>query len=518
MIKVESKKESLPVGSASKPLPKLEVLAQRVSKITEEFFVLKAENDALQANPAAVSEEQEDALLEKVIDLSREESEVNQDLISLRQASKQDENGIQILMRNKHMTRDAAAKCLGITTPSSEKVQEQLQLLREPISPVQTQPSTPRSPSTSPQRISRPAQQATQEQLVVAAEHALAEFEYFLSTQVTDDETKDRLATDMHYAFLTVKNCCTQTEFRKSERFLELERRHDNSMMFAYSPKFPSARLTELEEGLKNLIRQAWKSYPKQQNALDDYVQSLAREKYFLEERAKLFKPYNTALAQLGINTSTYKFKHEILGQIDTPISYIVNHYSSQCIVGQHDRLTALVDTQYQEHEAGGGGDCLFHSLAHQLSQEGRVITSSELRKNIVEEMDQNRLLYSPLILDRIRTDPLIRSAIQVIPNDDNGNVARYLAYMRREQTKDYQGSWGGNPELQAFSTIYRRAILIRQQGSENRIPVNNVVAILPRNGAAPRITKPILVKNLFSGHFRSLTVSKKHSPIQIGL
>jgi hypothetical protein len=150
----------------------------------------------------------------------------------------------------------------------------------------------------------------------------------------------------------------------------------------------------------------------------------------------------------------------------------------------------AFLTAKYQAREMGGGGDCLFRSMAGVMNLNPDQ-THAAQRQQIVVHMRNNRARYQPLIESRIRGDQMARDGIARVPGNDN--FEKYLNWMSQ------QGSWGGEAEIQAFSDLSQRPVVMVQEAHQRR----GVNTVFPQSQGEGRL--PVVLKNLGTTHFQAM-------------
>jgi len=106
-------------------------------------------------------------------------------------------------------------------------------------------------------------------------------------------------------------------------------------------------------------------------------------------------------------------------------------------------------------HEIPSDGDCLFASVAHQLSQRGVHMTVASLRQLTGEELQRNGDLYRPF-LTHPRTGDMLTDS-------------EYSSYCH---TMASTPAWGGQVELLALSTFLDRPLTVVQAEGQDSVTV----------------------------------------------
>lgn len=145
----------------------------------------------------------------------------------------------------------------------------------------------------------------------------------------------------------------------------------------------------------------------------------------------------------------------------------------------------AYVSNHYKSVDMGGGGDCLFHSI--------RGVDGSKdhkaWRKDIVSHMVKNRERYKDMVKQRIAGDNVVPQSVK----DADDSYTSYLGWMAKQR------SWGGEPEIQAFSDMQSTPVVIVQRLNQRLSGFNTV---LPAGGAN---NPPVAIENIDAQHFQSL-------------
>eukprot|EP01065_Artemidia_motanka_P009572 TRINITY_DN14909_c0_g1_i1.p1 TRINITY_DN14909_c0_g1~~TRINITY_DN14909_c0_g1_i1.p1 ORF type:complete len:236 (+),score=71.49 TRINITY_DN14909_c0_g1_i1:70-777(+) len=103
-------------------------------------------------------------------------------------------------------------------------------------------------------------------------------------------------------------------------------------------------------------------------------------------------------------------------------------------------------------HEVQSDGNCLYRSVAHQLSLHGRDMTYVQLRRLCAEELRRNPEKYQPFVVD------------------EAGDAVSDAAFAAHCATVESSSEWGGQTELEALAQAISSPIVVLQaQGPDQR-------------------------------------------------
>lgn len=170
-------------------------------------------------------------------------------------------------------------------------------------------------------------------------------------------------------------------------------------------------------------------------------------------------------------------------GSVADPLS---RFHASRC-----NRMREFLTAKFTVEDMGGGGDCLFRSLAGAMSPEGgrakidADANHSQIRRQVVSHIREHREKFAPLIAERIKEDHLAFS----------GSVDPFESYL---EWMSKLGTWGGKPEIMAFSDMETRSVAVIQKQPSGEVVVRS---INPEFRRSP----PVAILNSGAVHFQAM-------------
>lgn len=161
-------------------------------------------------------------------------------------------------------------------------------------------------------------------------------------------------------------------------------------------------------------------------------------------------------------------------------------------------RISDKIRKEYKPVGNRGGGHCFFYSCAHLTADKSQSTWLSSIvsvlssdssaaqkswRDKVADHLVANRHKYEPLVTSRMETDGSVPKRI---------SYEKYCEWIRRD------GSWGGQPELEAFSEITQRPVIVLQ----------NVYGKTPRWSAGINLHfagEPLVFMNYSASHFEAM-------------
>jgi len=145
------------------------------------------------------------------------------------------------------------------------------------------------------------------------------------------------------------------------------------------------------------------------------------------------------------------------------------------------ESLLRIILSEYEPKECGGEGDCLFHCCAR-LAPEKDV---QGWRRAIAAKIKHEEANYGELVASRLHGA------------DRDNCVAGLSTYQEYADWIARQGKWGGGPEVQAFSDLVGRPVLVVQELIHGYITF--------RKGCNLALDKePLVFFNIGEGHFQA--------------
>jgi|GEM_PF-4197617 len=154
-------------------------------------------------------------------------------------------------------------------------------------------------------------------------------------------------------------------------------------------------------------------------------------------------------------------------------------------------KMREFLTAKFKVEDMGGGGDCLFRSLAGAMSPKGAKAKSdadanhSRVRSEVVAHMRKHREKFAPFIAERMKEDHLGFA-------DSADPFESYLEWMSKP------GTWGGKPEIIAFSDMEKRSVAVIQAQPSGEVVVRS---INPEFRGSP----PIAILNSGAVHFQAM-------------
>ncbi len=166
---------------------------------------------------------------------------------------------------------------------------------------------------------------------------------------------------------------------------------------------------------------------------------------------------------------------------VATPLSHFHAH---RC-----RKMREFLTAKFKVEDMGGGGDCLFRSLAGAMSLKGAKSDAdanhSRVRSQVVAHMRKHRETFAPLIAERMKEDHLGFSG-------SADPFESYLEWMSKP------GTWGGKPEIIAFSDMEERSVAVIQAQPSGEVVVRSI-------NPEFRGSSPVAILNSGAVHFQAM-------------
>ncbi len=140
--------------------------------------------------------------------------------------------------------------------------------------------------------------------------------------------------------------------------------------------------------------------------------------------------------------------------------------------------MALKINAEYETLPNRGGGNCFFLSCDQHLP-----VIDSTWREKIAAHLLQSRAKYERIVLQRIGTDSM---------TPPNADFKSYCEWIQKD------GSWGSQPELEAFSEIVQRTVVVVQ--NQHAGPFEWGGIFNPNYGG-----DPIIFKNHGACHYEAM-------------
>ena len=225
----------------------------------------------------------------------------------------------------------------------------------------------------------------------------------------------------------------------------------------------------------------------KLRKACDTMLYSNEGFKQSFIEKAEAKKYFEQSIEDY-LNVPDRLFGHLNITDFDKYSSYI-----RFAISAHQEALGINVKLNYLDKPNRGHGDCLFLSLADL----DKARDGDGWRAAISEELRQNKSKYEKLVLDRIKNDEVAGGGILFQSGADP--YEQYCNWIGQK------GSWGGTPELEVFSLLVGKPVLVVQ--------TNAVISNEPQFSQIFNRSKisadPVVIHNLNENHFQAMLNSR---------
>ena len=163
---------------------------------------------------------------------------------------------------------------------------------------------------------------------------------------------------------------------------------------------------------------------------------------------------------------------------------------------GIHKGVASSTDDDYDWYEVGGGGNCLFKSIAHQLNTRNINVTIKHIavRNQIADYINSHWDEYKEFITDRdLESAGLDKSkkATRLTPDEKE----KYINYLKKD------GVWGDNVSIKAAAAVFRVNVIIKSQLSSN----HNV------NESVDSAIDTIYIGHIAELHYQSLFLKQRN-------
>ncbi len=441
-VPTKSEDSSLPTV---KPAPSLKNLAAKVVEVRRIYKDLCQEQ-------ATLTPKHQKSFIEKVKALSVLEHEVAEEAKAL----------------------GYSPENFGPLTQTATKVKQQLEVLRAPlkrsVAVPQVKAQAPKNPASAPKPT---INAAAHDQRMTKAKNAIQALQEHLDTPGADEPNTIRLTREMDLAFQQVKAGNSTAQFRKGPEYQALLKQHDTLLTAALAPKIPTVINTAFTHDLLAISARI-ANLPTKCHSLEDYIAVQREEARIDATIANLKATHAKALRRHGIIVNPYTLAIES-NRIDVPTDLSTQLEAVTVPFAKKQKKRAVnqdifIAQNYTAHDMGGGGDCLFRTIAGCLGLDPNA-AHAKARRFIAKHIGKNRDRYKELILDRFRTeDARIKAEIQAVPvnlenfknvfgwiNKEDVLVEQYIQWISNT------GNWGGTPEIQAMSDFLQRPIAVVQ-------------------------------------------------------